>query len=232
MRYLFIFTFLLVALQFSRATTFVPISMEKKLKEATVVLHGTFQGKITKKLPNDKIITEASFKILNVQGIRPSELHNRHSFKVNYPGGIWEDVEDIVHGAPNFQSNEEVVLFLSKDNMNNFWINSLAAGKYRVIKEGTKKSIVSEVFPNHPEIGKIDYDEFNGLVENEFGAKLSPLVSDNTIYVKSKKSKQNKNRKIASESPEEKEDSKSTMGWVIALFLIMAIVSAFKIRNR
>jgi hypothetical protein len=136
-----------------RATTFIPLSIEQQMRDATGVIRGIYQGSSYKKERNDKVVTEASFKIKTMSGIKNHEVINKNNFKVIFPGGKWHGVTYQITGTPDFKVGEEVVLLITKTNMG-FFLTNLALGKYTIKKEFGKEYLTSVVFPNNAKLNR------------------------------------------------------------------------------
>jgi len=159
------------------STTFVPVSLERQLKESSGVIIGEYLGETYKRMPSGQIITEATIKLDQTAGIDPNHLVNKNNIKVIYPGGLWQDMVYQVHGAPKFSKGRKVALLLKKD-AHGFWVNNLALGKYNIVKRDGELSLVSEVFPNHPNFKKITMNDFTRMVSNVYGTELGGLTKN------------------------------------------------------
>jgi hypothetical protein len=211
------------------AATFIPLSMEHQLRDATGVIRGTYQGSTYKKMRGDRIITESSFKISTMSGLKNHEVINKNSFKVIYPGGKWQGVNYHISGSPTFKQNEEVVLLITKTN-NGFAVSNLALGKYSIKREFGKEYLTSAVFPHNKNLGSIPLSKFNSMVKESYGSPMENIDPDKFVYKgKTQDTKHKaKNRKPASldENTQESEQ-KNSMTWLVVLFAFLGFYSAY-----
>lgn len=180
----FITNFILMlfsVLSFSvEATLFLETSVEDRLNFATGVIKGKFLGKVYKKLPSGRVVTEVTIKVEAFSGLKQNEIINHNNFKVTYPGGVWQNRVYKVHGAPNFKPNETVVLLVKKGDFG-YIVPDLAMSKFSIIKKDQKLHLQSDVFSNKKGVGLIGLNEFESLVERSFGTGLEKLVVDKYV---------------------------------------------------
>lgn len=218
------------------ATTYLPIPLEKQLKESSGVIRGKYIGKSYKRLPSGKIVTELSFKVSHSAGVPPRYFVHKSDFKVLVPGGIWQDIVYQVEGAPKFEVNKEVVVLVKKSSMG-YWVSNLALGKYSLVRKRGEEFLVSDIFPHHPKLGRVDNIDFEIYVEKRFGEKFAQLNSkENRVFSKIRANslkKKQKKRYIASEQLEYNEqESKTTSAWLVVFLAILgAVFTIFKRRN-
>ncbi len=231
------------------ATTFIPISIERQIKDSDSILQGRFVNSFSKKLSNGTIVTENSFDVLSSQGIKKSELRAFVHFKVLTPGGTWQNDTFKVEGSPRFKKDEEVLLFLKKDD-NGYWVQNLSLGKYKVKKIGSENLIISNVFPYHPQMGQMPLAELYKKIEEIKGEKIAEYVgnfsNDNQYLeltaIKDKKLRSKIRRGFASQVDKENiykeknrepsnEENELSIWWLIFFLALMGGFSSFIIRR-
>lgn len=237
-RQILIFFAILFALS-SRATLFLENSIEDRLKNATGVIHGRYQGSSYKKLPNGSIVTESSFEIMQTSGIKPGEIINPNSFKVLHPGGKWNGLVHKIPGSPNFKRDEEVYLIIKKDKFG-YLLPNLGMSKFHIIREDGKKKIQSQIFGDKDGIGKLDLETFSSLCESTFGEPLKEFVVDRFVdktefhaSQNTEMEKKRKGRAVAStKSKEDDGDESIPVIWFVLLFGIIGSLPTFLLKGR
>ncbi len=216
------------------ATSFAPVPFEKQLREADGVIEGRFISASTIKISNDQVLTQAQFKVLSSAGFAQGEMLNKQNFTIVYPGGNWQGITYSVPGVPKFSSDEDVFLVISR-GPNGFTLNNLGLSKYKVITDGTEKALVSEIFPNDPELGNISFSKVEKAVANVFGKHIVSVSEEADIVAKGEiKKLENVKRDIASTKDEPKGESHagSTGFWLGILFGVLGIFSLWYSRQR
>lgn len=232
-RFLFLFTIPLSAF----ATMFIPVSLEQQLKESDAVVRGNYIGKGSKLIGNDgEIVTEYIFKLTNSSGIKNNQLINSNEFKFLVPGGEWQGQIQRIEGAPHFDTSKEYVLLINQEK-SNYWLHNLSLGSFNLIKENKIEYIESMVFPNHPQFGKISYENFLNEVEKRFNDKfavveyndmhIAKTESDDDLELSNHKA-QNIDRTVASSSAKKIEDNQNEQSedkfqifWILIIFVLM-----------
>ncbi len=241
-------TFSLVAatlLSFSAlATTFIENTVATRMEMANGVVRGTFLSSSYKKNPVGRVVTEATFRVAAVSGIKPNEIINRNTFRVSYPGGEWNGMTYKVSGAPSFSEGDEVVLMVKKGKFG-FVLPDLAFSKFNIEVVDGNEILVSSIFPDKQGIGKISLEEFDQLAQAKFGTPLVSFNSDKHIYIDKKHRRVTVNTQVlndyegrevrkrmpASEHNEEADDSVPIIWFVLALGLL-GFLSNFLLRGR
>ena len=215
------------------ATTFWPIPIESQIQESNAVIYAEYIGKSYKKIVNDQIVTELSFKLIKSAGLNKRELINQNSFKVIHSGGVWQDYVYDVSGTPKFKKKERAILLLKRINKG-FWIYNLAMGKYNLVKEEDGKYVKSSIYPNHPKLGTIKYSKFNNVVEKKFGQGLEESKINKHVYIKNKSkiTKNSSSRKPAAEEFEklDSQESKINIFWLIFSFVLLGVFSTYMVK--
>jgi hypothetical protein len=214
------------------ATTFSPVPLDRQLRESDGVVHAKYLGATYKKLPSGEIVTMGSFEIIKSIGVRNSDIINKNSFMLMYPGGIWQDQGYQVHGAPEFKENEESILILKKTDIG-YRIKGLSLGKYSFFKGDGAKDIYisSSVFPNHPKLGRMAVAEFESVLEQHFGEDFTAINSDKYVYSEEKRkisdSVRAGRRPASFKKDVEKEVSgnKLHINWLVLLLGSMGVLS-------
>ena len=199
------------------ATSFIATPIDNQISHSDGVIVGTFEGQSYKKNQHNEVVTEAYFKIIKQIGIANNRLLNPYSFRVLIPGGRWQGSVYNISGTPKFKKGEKVVLLL-KHHSFGFSLTNLSMSKFKIINKDRKTYLVSDVFSNHPNVGIIEWKNFEVAVKRHFGSKLissqgrKPFInkkkSRNKFY-ENDKTKENfisHGRKFAS-VPEEKKSN-------------------------
>lgn len=214
------------------ATTFIETPIEDRLKQASGVVKGTFLGKVYKKLPTGRVVTEVTIKVDAFSGLQQNEIINHNNFKVIYPGGVWQNRVYKVHGAPSFKPNEVVVVVVKEGDFG-YIVPDLALSKFSLIKRDQKTYLQSEIFSDKKGIGLIDIQEFNSLTEKNFGTKLEKLIVDKYVD-KNIPGQKGTSRKPASSNrnaTSDEEDSTPVIWFVLGLGLL-GFISTLLVRGK
>ncbi len=203
-----------------------PPSIESQLGNTSAIIHAFYKGSSYKKLPNDLVLTEFTFIILESVGIEEVRILNKNHFPVISRGGIWQDLVYNSEGKVTFQPGEEVVLLL-KEGAQGFELQNQGLSKYKKIIENGEIYLSSSELPDDPKLGKIQIAEFNRLVKKKFGKELKVIFEEDLISKKMRilKSKKFPERKIASlPITEHAEDS------MLLLVVIFGVLGALGIK--
>jgi hypothetical protein len=200
-----------------------PLPIENQFRNTAAVIHARYKGSSYKKLPNEMVLTEFSFKILDSVGIEQVKIINKNHFLVFSPGGIWQGLVYNSRGRVTFQPGEEVVLLL-KESGQGFELQNQGLSKYKKIIENGEIYLSSSEFPSHPKLGKIRIAEFNRLVKNKFGKELTVILEDDSISNKTliMKPKKLPERKIT--SLPNKEYAEDSMLLLVVMFGILGAI--------
>lgn len=213
--YFFLSVILVLFTQSVSATVFIETPIEDRLQHSSGVIRGKFLGKVYKKLPSGKIVTEATIKVSEFSGLEQNEIINHHNFKVMYPGGVWLGRVYKVHGTPSFTQGQEVVLIVKKGEFG-YVLPNMALSKFDLETNDKKVTLKSSVFPDKKGVGHLSLEEFSVLVEGSFGEPMHKLVIDKYVDKGVRARKINK-RQPASMSKEEKssEDENIPVMWFV-----------------
>lgn len=138
---LFLPILFLLAFQLSSYAEKEPDRIKKLSKEADVIV----TGKIAKKnsswnASKTKIYTTATLQVDEYLKGR----NNGNSVEIRYPGGEVGDIGEVYTHMPRFEANEEVLVFLKKDNKsNNYKVHNGEDGKIKVIIDAKTKEKVT-----------------------------------------------------------------------------------------
>ncbi len=202
----------------------MPTTLDKQLEHIDAIVRGHYIGKSYKKLYGGQVITEAGIKVDTHLGLYNKDLLNKNYFKVYYPGGRWQEKVYSVQGAPEFTKGEEVVLLLKRTSQGHA-IANLSMGKYKVIYKKNKIYLQSDVFPNHPKLGKIPWAEVKDKVYMNFGSFLKAPNGNKVIVDTSRKKISSASRRIAQvdhKDIQEKEKNVPTF-WLLVIFASLGI---------
>ncbi len=155
------------------ATSFVLASIDDQISQSDGIIRGTFQGESYKKNPYGEVVTEAYFKVTEQIGIANNRLLNPHFFRVLIPGGRWQGIVYDIRGTPKFKKGEKVVLLL-KHHSFGFSLTNLSMSKFRIENRDGVNYLISDVFPNRPNVGIIEWKNFENAVKRNFGSGLIP----------------------------------------------------------
>lgn len=243
---IFTFILLMIASYTLKATTFIPVPIDEQLESATGVIHGKYLGKTYKLGPDEKVFTEYSFRVFAKSGLGEEKFHNTNIFKVLVPGGRWLGVVHHISGSPRFRINEEVILVVKKGTPG-YLLHNFTLGKYKISKGKLNRHLISEVFPYHPNLGKIPLASFNKKLIERFGGPLAKIKKrDKFVHTGERQNSRTpqtspyKKRKrapasmfIDSEGNDQVEDKKAlSMFWLTFLLGIMAFSSLYLARKK
>ena len=223
------------------ATTFIPISLDKQMENASGVLKAKFAGIEYRKVSENEIYTEATFKIIESVGIKQSEIVNKNNFKVIYPGGKWQNLDFRVAGSPQFNKNEESVLILKKTSLG-YTVKGLGMGKYDIHKNNENTFYSSSVFPGHASLGEISKKKFNEALIKRFGSVLKKVRSDKFVNIPSKTDREvnassgrfpaSITREPSSTALDNHDDNQSANPvWIVVIFALLGAMSVYTVRR-
>lgn len=228
----------LISIGSSFATTFIPVPIERQLKEAAGVIFAKFQGQSYKKTSDGEVITVGSFEVLKSIGVRNSDIINKNNFQVLYPGGKWQGLVHKVYGSPTFVNQELVVLILNKSKQG-YYVKGLNMGKYNTFVEDGKTYLKNAVFPTHLKLGRISLAKFELELETRFGGTFSKVNSDKYVFNKEEKIKKeiaenrapasalNGNNKLVDE-----EKNEISIVWLVFIFSVLGAYSIHRSKKR
>jgi len=203
-----------------------PVPFSKQLKEADGIIYGEFLGESYKKLPDDKIVTEASFRLIQSVGLNNRYLVNKNLFRVQYDGGVWQGLRHRNPNAPKFNLDVKYVILLKKGK---YAFSPLMdkLGTYEVMKDREVLGIKSLAFPRHPQIGFIPYKTFDLWVKTVYGTYMSQDRENKFVFVPSVK----QDRKPAALEEKKPMKKKTSIGifWFAILF---GVLGALKLRRK
>jgi hypothetical protein len=152
--------------QYSIATIFLPISIDKQVEEATFAVEAKLSNSRVFKDESGKTMTEFSFDILAAYNFSNDESGEKQ-LKLTMPGGTYDGVTSAIDGAPQFNKNEKIFLLLKKVD-SKIYLSNFTLGKYRVQEVEDKTYYVSEVFPTNPKIGRIQKEKMIELMNEKW----------------------------------------------------------------
>lgn len=166
------------------STTFIPLPIEDQVDATDSVVLATNTGKSYKRLPNGDVVTEYSFKLELTSGLPEHKVVSPNSFKVLTPGGQWQGRYYQVHGVASFKPGEQALLFL-KQTPHGWVVNNLSMGKFEVLKDTQGTWFRNTVFPAHPKLGLISLGKMNELLQHKFGSALVEVDIDKYVHKES-----------------------------------------------
>ena len=152
---------------FGEATSFLPLPMKDHLLQADGVVVGTFDKEVYKRNSDGQVVTEASFKLERQAGIEKDHLLNPYAFTITLPGGKWGGLIYRVHGVPQFKKGEKAVLILKKNRFGLVLAN-LSLSKFNFVQKNGKTYLVSQIFPELLNVGRMEWQTFERMVEDSF----------------------------------------------------------------
>jgi hypothetical protein len=205
-----------------------PIPFNKQLNEADGIIYGEFLGQNYKKMHNGKVVTEASFRLVQSVGLDNRYLVNKNLFRIYFDGGIWQGLGHQNANAPVFKLEKEYVILLKKTE---FGFKPLMdkLGSYKVIRDRDVFGIRSMAFPKHPKIGFLPYKTFDLWVKTVYGSYMSDSRANKFVYIPSKKV----DRAPASLSEDKPVSKKSKINifWVAIAFGVLGALRMRQLRH-
>lgn len=228
-RNLLIAAMALISIQL-RATTFVPISIKKQIGESKAIVYGEVI-ELESYREVDGIYTRASVQLDKWIG----QNINENQLDVHYPGGQFNDRVQLVHGAPELQLGEKVVLMLTYVD-GKYWVNNLGLGKFSIKRVGKDNVMINQIFPGRPEVGQIELASFFELATRVKNLEIKSKFKDKYEIDQDKRVRtffKNKGRSVASvESEHEKKFGHGVSSyWFVLLLGFLGAVFQF-LRNR
>lgn len=202
--YLFILGILLLG-ESAKATVFIETPIKDRLQHSNGVIRGKFLGKVYKKLPSGRIVTEATIKVSEFSGLEQNEIINHHNFKVMYPGGVWLGRIYKVHGTPNFSQGQEVVLIVKKGEFG-YILPNMALSAFNIEENDKNLFLRSTIFPEKKGVGHLSLNDFSLLLEDSFGEPMHKLVVDKYVDKGEKFVKKGKRQPASIKKEEDKAD--------------------------
>lgn len=208
-----------------------PIAIKDQLSNADGVIIASFQGSSNAKDRDGQVTTVGSFFIEKVAGIPDKNILNRYSFRVEYPGGNWQGVRYKVKESPEFIKGEKVVLILKKGKFG-YELPHQALSKFNFKKVDGELYLYSKFFQGKRGVGIISWNDFNKIVENEFGMRVGSYVNNqiNTNGPTLISSRAKKNRRPASSLQTDKgeENYKVETYWLVLIMGVLGgLISIF-----
>lgn len=202
------------------ATTFVPISIKKQLKESSGLVVGEVVS-ISFEKDKEEIFTK--IEVYSDKWIGLEAENDKVS--IYYPGGEIDGMIQKVEGTPSFKVGEKVVLLTKRFKNKNFGLN-LALGKFSIIRVGSKHVLINEVFPKLVNVGQISLEKFFALAQRVKQKKLKERLKDKYEISKEKQRskfiKKKNSRSIASVSNHK--ENKNTEDY--SVFWLLAVLSS------
>lgn len=218
----------LTLIQSAVSATFIPISYDEQIRNSDAVVHAVYKGKTYKKVGEGQVVTVNSFQLVGSSGITHSGLINKNNFKIITPGGEWNGRSHFFTGSPQFEKDEEVVLFLKKHSLG-FRVMNLSLGKYEIEQEGSSKYLKNSVFPEHPRMKPIRLESLQEKLVSMGKEKLADLDQRQSYVAPSENNKidpTNKNKPnrspASTKTAENKEEGESPVG-MPTLFVILVL---------
>lgn len=152
------------------ATTFKPQPIEQQIRESDGLFQGNYLKSRTVELEDGTLATQMFFKMTKEVGLQ-SDFFGMDEVIIHYPGGKLNDKHVKVEGVPTFVQGEKVLLFI-RSIKNRYWGMNLGFGSYRVINYGNQIVLINYIFPQHPQVGQVSFQDFENAVKKIKGTSL------------------------------------------------------------
>jgi hypothetical protein len=210
----------------------VPVPFVKQLSESDGVLLGEFKGKSYKRMHDGKVVTESSFLIDKTIGIDSRYLVNKNIFKIYYDGGVYQDMHYDNENAPEFEEGREYVIVLKRDSFGyRPYMEKL--GAYTITYNRDNNFLISQAFPEHPNLGVIPLNRFNMWVRSVYGSSLGQKISDKYTNIEMKARAHQQRSPSSVEEEKSLSANESTIGifWVALIFGFLGAARMRKVRT-
>jgi hypothetical protein len=131
-------TVVLAAASTASATTVLRLSLKDLAKNSASIVRAKVEDQVARYDTNKEIYTYITLRVLEpVKGSNKDEV-----ITIRQLGGIVGHIASIVPGTPTFKNGEEVVVFLSRNDVAGYpWVMGLQQGKFSVSQDenGMKK---------------------------------------------------------------------------------------------
>ena len=118
-------------------------SIEELTVESDLIVHGKIQS--VRYEWDDKNLKKIS-TIVEVSVFEYLKGDDERTIEIVQMGGKMDDIEDIIYGTPKLNTNDEVLLFLVKEN-EQYAIHSIALGCYKVLtNDKNQKTAINELY--------------------------------------------------------------------------------------
>src|SRR5690554_4877702 len=150
------------------ATVFSPVTIKEQIKGAQSIVQGEVVSVTSTSDPELGIVSKVFLRADRWLG---AEVENNH-LEVFFPGGSLPNGDvKLVHGSPEFQPGEKVVIF-AQDRKGRLWVRGMGLGKFSIKKVGRRSVIVNQIFPQVPDVGQMPLETFVSLVGQVKGESL------------------------------------------------------------
>lgn len=122
------------------ASVVLPASVESLARQADLVVRGRAERAVCVASPDGKQL----HTVTTVRVASALKGEAGQTVEVRTPGGTLGDLTQVVHGAPSFSQGEEVVLFLHREHPARYTVESLALGKFEVVKAADGAPVVRQ----------------------------------------------------------------------------------------
>ncbi len=205
------------------ATTFSPISIKNQIRQSDGVLQGEVITVMSEETPKG-IVSKVTVLANKWIGIEPED----NFVDVYYPGGNVGDKIVKVHGSPQFEIGEKIILF-TKIQDKKHWVNNLGLGKFSMKVMGERMVMINQIFPGHPQVGQMNVEKFYTLSEwvkkNKFKERYKDKYELNIEKeAQARISNHKKGRSIASIQEQQKSHNRLPTFWLVVLFGALGIV--------
>ena len=217
---------ILLFINVSNATLFVPLSFEKQVEEANSAAEVKLDNSRSFRDERGMIMTEYRFNISESYNLAAEELDGGQ-LVITMLGGTVDGVTTSIDGAPKFEAGKRNFLLLKKIQ-SKFYLSNFTLGQYEIVIADGKEMLVSEVFPLDPKVGRIAKDKLVEIIKEKWKIS-STLESKSSLVIanldEKKVNERAESAKIEARSPAQ--DESTPEGTPLFFWWALAFVTGF-----
>lgn len=158
------------------ATTFAPTTLKKLSSSSDLIVIGKVESVSSSwDDSHERIYTFANVNITEVVKGKNAPA----TVMIKQLGGTVGDQSLVIHASPEFEKNQEVLLFLVF-HQDRYWIHSLAMGKYDIIEEDGQRIVQNKIIGE--ELVKLETESIEKLSEKYQKYPLQQFVNQVRFY--------------------------------------------------
>jgi hypothetical protein len=173
MRLSYLLCFLVLFINDSYATLFVPLPIDKQVEEANAAAEVKLESARSFRDDRGMTMTEYRFNVLDSFSLAPEDL-DAGQLVMTMMGGTFEGMTSYIDGAPKFQIGKRNFLLLKKIQ-SKYYLSNFTLGQYDIVLVDGKDVLVSEVFPQDPKVGRISKEKMIELIKEKW--KISHFLA-------------------------------------------------------